>query len=103
MAAVSFETGSFYECKSVVTLSQGDVIDATCPLLLVPGTAVRAVGFVHRSGDKGKGRYVQLRIRTDEGEVTAFHRVSKNGIGKGDWEKMNEMMVLALADVLPLD
>lgn len=31
------------------------------------------------------------------------HQVSRNHIGSGSWEELNEMETLALASVLPLD
>ena len=63
---------------------------------------VLCVDIVRRSGGKGRGLYAKLLHKRCDWEVVLYHRVSKNRIGSGDWEEVNEMMVLALADDLPV-
>ena len=59
--------------------------------------------IVFRKGGKGRGRYARLVHMRDGKKIVLFHRVSKNNIGSGNWEELNEMLVLALADeITPL-
>ena len=58
--------------------------------------------IVHRShGYRGRGRYATLLHLRDGQNVVLRHRVSSYGRGSGNWEEVNPMMVLALADQLP--
>jgi hypothetical protein len=105
MPAVSFEPGAFYECNSSTTIPVGDVENYPVCVPLRKGDVVWCEDIVFRKGVRGRGLYAKLRNRRgkDWPNVVLYHRVSKNHIGSGDWDEMNEMMVLALADVLPLD
>jgi len=102
MAAVAFAPGVFYECKGRTDFRKVDVVPNGA-FDLAPGDLVRCSDVVFRRGGKGRGRYAKLHYRWGEKDLVLYHRVSKNNIGSGDWEELNEMMVLALADVLPLD
>ena len=101
--AVQFTPGSFYVCKSKTQFRPGDVEGSRNPVALKPGTPVRCSTIVHRSGMNGRGDYAKLHVRLGRTDVVLYHRVSKNRIGSGTWEEMNDMMVLALADDLNLD
>lgn len=102
MAAVVFRPGVFYECKSATSFRYTDVVPNR-PFALAPTDRVRCSGIVFRRGGKGRGRYAVLHYKGMSGSFTLYHRVSKNNIGSGDWEELNEMTVIALADDLPLD
>jgi hypothetical protein len=80
-----------------------DVENYSACVPLAQGDYVLCEAIVFRTGGKGRGRYAKLRNQRGEHNVILYHRVSKNNIGSGDWDVMNEMMVLALASVLPLD
>lgn len=103
MAAVSFKPGVFYECIGETLFLIPDVENYSVAVPLSAGEFVLCEDIVFRKGGRGRGRYAKLRNQRGPHNVVLYHRVSKNNIGSGDWEEMNEMMVLALADVLPLD
>lgn len=103
MAAVQFEPGVFYECKSKTVIPPGDVVGSRNPVTLKDGDLLRCSGIKHREGMKGRGRYAVLHYKSGDKSLILYHRVSRFNRGSGDWEELNEMMALALADVLPLD
>ena len=105
MAAVQFTPGVYYHATSTTVIPEGDVEDYPTCLALGCDDVIWCQDIVFRRGTKGRGYYAKCRVRRGEHHpsVVFFHRVSKNRIGSGDWEKLNDMMVLALADVLPLD
>ena len=103
MGAVTFTPGTFYECKGRIEFVKKDVEPFNTGLTLKPGDYLRCSKIVFRSGSKGRGHYAKLHYRWGQSNLVLYHRVSKNRIGSGSWEEMNEMMVLALADVLALD
>lgn len=102
MAAVQFEAGVFYECMGRTAFSKVDVVP-NGEFDLCPGDYVRCSEIVHRRGGKGRGRYAVLHYKSGKRSLILYHRVSRFNRGSGDWEELNEMMTLALADVLPLD
>ena len=102
MSAVSFTPGVFYECKGKTNFFKTDVVP-NGEFDLHPGDRVRCSEIVFRRGGKGRGRYAVLHYKRGKVCLTLYHRVSGNNIGSGDWEELNEMEVVALADVLPLD
>jgi len=104
MTAVTFTPGVFYECNQETMIPVQDVEDYPVAVPLRAGDVVYCEDVVFRKGGKGRGRYAKLRNRRSDHypAVVIYHRVSKNNIGSGDWEEINAMMVLALADVLPL-
>lgn len=63
------------------------------------GALVRCANITWRLGPNGRGLYAMLHLS----DRVVPHRVSRNYIGSGSWEELNEMEVLALADVAPLD
>jgi hypothetical protein len=102
MAAVSFAPGVFYECKGRTEFLAADV--EQCRLhVLQDGDHVRCSEIVFRKGGRGRGLYAKLHYKRKKTKLVLYHRVSKNHIGSGDWEELNEMVVLALAADLPLD
>jgi hypothetical protein len=105
MAAVSFTPGAFYHSLSTTFIPVTDVEDYPTCLSLGGNDVIWCERIVFRKGARGRGHYAKCRVRRSEHypSVVFYHRVSKNRIGAGDWEEVNEMMVLALADVLPLD
>ena len=102
VAAVTFTAGVFYECNGKTAFLKTDVVP-NGGFDLAPGDLVRCSEIVFRQGGKGRGRYAVLHYACGKISLTLYHRVSRNNIGSGDWEELNEMAVLALADVLPLD
>jgi hypothetical protein len=102
MAAVQFAPGVFYECKGKTEFSKVDVVP-NGGFDLKDGDLVRCSEIIHRRGGKGRGRYAVLHYTCGKKSLVLYHRVSKFNRGSGDWEELNEMMVVALADVLPLD
>lgn len=68
--------------------------------------------IVFRSGGwRGRGLYAKLLSQRGYAPLagrdaipivaTLYHRVSRNHIGSGNWEEVNAMVVLALADQIP--
>jgi len=103
VSAVTFTPGVFYECKGRTDFLKKDVKPSDAGFALKPGDWLRCSEIVFRTGGKGRGHYAKLHYKWGDGDLILFHRVSRNHIGSGSWEEVNEMMVLALADVLALD
>ena len=57
--------------------------------------------FVRCSGVQKQGPRLFAILHLDDCVIS--HQVSRNHIGSGSWEELNEMEVLGLAQVLPLD
>jgi hypothetical protein len=105
VSAVTWTPGVYYRhlCTRGSTTFFGvtDVENwATC-VPLGPDEIVLCVDIVKRKGGKGRGRYAKLLHTRGGREVVLYHRVSRNNIGSGNWEEVNAMMVLALADQIP--
>jgi len=101
MSAQVFERDTFYECRSNLVFRKKDV-EYGNQYVLLRSHIVLCEDIVFRNGGEGRGYYAKLRHRSAVGhEVVVYHRVSKNRIGRGDWEEANPMVVLALADQLP--
>ena len=105
MTAVVWVPGTFYECREETTFYIEDVENYPVAVPLKNGDVVWCKEIVHRKGGRGRGRYAKLLHHRGEHHprVVLYHRVSSFDRGAGDWEELNEMLVLALADTLPLD
>lgn len=108
--AVTFTPGVYYRhlcAPDYVTLFKvSDVENYGVAVSLRHNEIVLCTDIVFRSGGRGRGLYAKLLSRRLGGSTeivaTIYHRVSKNHIGSGSWEEVNEMMVLALADKIPI-
>lgn len=102
--AVQFTPGTFYRSLSTTLIVHPDVEDYPVAVPLSVGSVVLCEDIVFRKGGRGRGYYAKLLSYRgeDHPRVVCYHRVSKNRIGSGSWEVLNEMEVLAMASVLPL-
>ncbi len=97
MSAVQFEAGKYYELRTPDLSFKVGVSGGT--FILKRGSCVLCSGFV--SIDRKK--HVELLFQTEDGETKPlYHRVSRFNRGSGDWREMNSMMVVAMADKLPV-
>jgi len=66
--------------------------------VLKRGNIVLCIGFARELG-----RQAILRFQQEDGEVLSlFHTVSRFNRGSGNWRELNPMMVIALADEIPI-
>ena len=94
--------GVYYQLRSPsLTYTDTDVEDEK-RFTLRREDVVLCTAIVHRSGKSGRGRYARFLHQDADGEThTLFHRVSRTGRGRGDWNELNPMVVLARAEDLP--
>jgi hypothetical protein len=115
MSATTFKPGVYYRHVCPFDHSTlykvSDVEDYSVCVPLGNNEIVLCTEIVHRSGGQGRGLYAKLLSHRGFAPLpgrepvavvaTIYHRVSKNHIGSGNWEEVNAMMVLALADQIP--
>lgn len=105
MSAVTFTPGVYYQHLCVppnwTVFYIQDVENYPVAVPLGNEEFVLCAEIVRRTGGRGRGLYAKLLHKRGEHDVVLYHRVSKNHIGSGNWEEVNAMLCLALADVLP--
>lgn len=88
----------YYQLRSPSLLLSVADSDAVC--LLARGNYVLCIGLTTIDG----ARFAILLYNNEAtgDEKRLLNRVSSFGRGKGEWRELNPMMVVALADVLPV-
>jgi hypothetical protein len=94
----------YYKLRSNVLLFSGQDVEnwsLKSDFKLRRGEIVLCTAIVTRVGGQGRGKYAKLLVRSDGDEWTLYHRVSRNNVGNAQWDEVNPMIVLAMADRLP--
>jgi len=116
VSATTFTPGVYYRhlClpDSVTLFLLPDVENYSVCVPLANNEIVLCTEIVHRNGGRGQGLYAKLLSQRGYAPLagrdpipvvaTIYHRVSRNHIGSGNWEEVNSMVILALADQIPV-
>lgn len=105
MTSLVFQPDTYYELRSNVLIFSGNDVEnwkIKTEFKLTRGEIVLCTEIIPmRNGAQGRGRYARLVHRQDEHEWVLYHRLSRLDRGQGQWNEVNPMIVLALADRLP--